>query len=287
MIPLRDLSPTRTRAYLTVAFIALNTIVFLWQIGHRGLDGELLFYQYGVIPKCFLTQGNPEKHEEALEEGLQRLAELRLLDELRARGVRYLTPQAQRAVAEQAERLAEQWREELGPRHEWLTLLMSMFMHGGWLHIIGNMWFLWIFGNNIEDACGRIRFVVFYLVCGLLATMGHIFSGPNSVVPSIGASGAISGVLGAYLILYPKARVLSLIPLGYFYWAEEVPAWFFLGVWMLLQWVTGLSALRNPATGGVAWAAHVAGFFAGMALIFVFRQRRAAPPSGIEFDVDA
>jgi len=286
MIPLRDLNPTRTRAYLTVAFIALNALVFLWQMGHRGLDSELLFYRYGVIPKCFLAQGNAEKHDEAIGEALERLAEQRLLSELRARGVRYLTPQAKQAVAEQAERLAEQWHE-LGPRHEWLTLLTSMFMHGGWLHIITNMWFLWIFGNKIEDACGRIRFIVFYLLCGLLATMGHILSGPNSVVPSIGASGAISGVLGAYLILYPKARVLSLIPIGYIYWAEEVPAWFFLGVWMLLQWVSGLGALRSPATGGVAWFAHIAGFFAGMALIFLFRQRRAAPPSGIELDVDA
>jgi len=284
MIPLKDLNPTRTRAYLTIAFIALNAVVFFWQVGHRGLDAELLFYRHGVIPKCFLAQGNPEKHDEALEESLKRLALLRIVDEQRARGRRVVSVGY---LEEEAGRLARQWREELGPRHEWLTLLTSMFMHGGWLHIIGNMWFLWIFGNNIEDACGRIRFIVFYLVCGLLATAGHILSGPSSVIPSIGASGAISGVLGAYLVLYPKARVLSLIPLGYIYWAEEVPAWVFLGVWMLLQWVSGLGALRNPAAGGVAWFAHIAGFLAGMALIFLFRQRRAAPPSGIEFDVDA
>jgi membrane associated rhomboid family serine protease len=286
MIPLRDLNPTRTRAYLTVAFIVLNALVFLWQIGHRGLSGELLYYRYGVIPKCFLAQGNAEKHDAAVEEALERLAEMRLLNELRARGVRYLTPQAEQAVAHQAERLAEEWHEQLGSRCEWFTLLASMFMHGGWLHIIGNMWFLWIFGNNIEDACGRIRFIIFYLLCGLLATAGHIIAGPSSVVPSIGASGAISGVLGAYLILCPTARVLSLIPLGYFYWAEEVPAWVFLGVWILLQWISGLGALHDPATGGVAWFAHIAGFFAGVGLIFLFRQRRAAPPSGIEFAVD-
>jgi len=284
MIPLKDLNPTRTRAYLTVALIAFNALVFFWQVGHRGLDGELLFYRYGVIPKCFVTQWDSEKHDAALEEGLKRLAMLRTQAELRARGHRFVSI---RHLEEEAERLAHEWREQIGPRHEWLTLFTSMFMHGGLLHVIGNMWFLWIFGNNIEDACGRIRFIVFYLLCGLLATLAHVVMGPSSVVPTIGASGAISGVLGAYILLFPHAKVYSLIGLGYVYWFQEVPAWIFLGVWIGLQLLNAIPMLHNPAVGGVAVFAHIGGFLAGMALIYLFRQRRAVPPVGIEFDLDA
>jgi membrane associated rhomboid family serine protease len=148
------------------------------------------------------------------------------------------------------------------------------------------MWFLWIFGNNIEDACGRIRFIPFYLVCGLISAFAHIVTGPSSVAPTIGASGAISGVLGGYLLLYPRARIISLIPIGFFFWAAEVPAWAFLGVWALIQWISGMSSLRSAGSGGVAWFAHIGGFAAGMALIHLFRQRRAVPPPGVELDVD-
>jgi len=284
MIPLRDLNPTRTRAVLTVALIALNVLAFLWQIGHKGLDGELLFYRYGVIPKCFLTQWDSDKHDAALEEGLTRLAVLRIQSELRARGISYVTRGQARAIEAEAEQKAKEWREQMGPRNEWLTLLTSMFMHGGWVHLVGNMWFLWIFANNIEDACGRIRFVAFYLLCGLLGTLAHILTGPASVVPTIGASGAISGVLGAYILLYPRARIYSLIPIGYFLWAEEVPAWVFLGVWIGLQLLNTIPAMRNPAVGGVAVFAHIGGFIAGMALILLFRQRRATPPHGMGLD---
>ena len=295
MIPLRDLNPTRTRAVLTIALIAFNVVVFLWQMGHRGLGGELQFYRYGVIPKCFLAQGNAEKHEEALRDALNPVARrwlagsgifrARVIARLREERVARISPwQLEEEIGTTAVDLL---REDLGPRHEWLTLLTSMFMHGGLLHIIGNMWFLWIFGKNIEDACGRVRFVLFYILCGALATLAHVFIGSSSVVPTIGASGAISGVLGAYILLFPHARIYSLIPIGYFFWAEEVPAWIFLGVWIGLQWLSGLSALQNPASAGVAWFAHIGGFAAGMALIYLFRRRRAAPPIGIEFDLDA
>jgi membrane associated rhomboid family serine protease len=287
MIPLRDLNPTRRRAVLTVALIVVNVLVFLWQIAHRGLDGELLYYRYGVIPKCFLTQGDPEKHDAALEEGLKRLAELEIEDDLRRQRVTVITYAQRDALEAEAGRLAREWREQIGPRHEWFTLFAAMFMHGGLLHIVGNMWFLWIFGNNIEDACGRVRFIAFYLLCGLLATFAHILMGPSSVAPSIGASGAISGVLGAYILLFPRARVYSLIGLGYIFWFQEVPAWIFLGVWIGLQLLTAIPMLHNPAVGGVAVFAHIGGFIVGMALIHLFRQRRAVPPAGIEFDVDA
>jgi membrane associated rhomboid family serine protease len=287
MIPLKDLNPTRTRPYVTVALIVINALVFLWQLSYRGEDGELLYYRYGTIPKCFLTQGSREKHDEALDEGLERLAVLEIEQQLRSGKVLYGHGDPRRAIEELAKERAQKLREKVGTRHEWLTLFTSMFMHGGLLHILGNMWFLWIFGNNIEDACGRIRFVVFYLVCGLISSLAHIVSGPGSVVPSIGASGAISGVLGAYIILYPHARVYSLVPLGWVFWPMDVPAWLFLGIWILFQWISGLASLRSSATGGVAWFAHIGGFLAGMGLIFLFRQRRAVPPEDFGLDLEA
>ncbi len=281
MIPLRDLNPTRVPAYLTVALIVVNVFVFVVQVLRSQADQELDFYRHGVIPKCFLTQGDRDKHEAALREALRPLAKRWLAQEAAKRGI------PPRFVSRESEdRLAEELREKVGRRHELLTLLTSMFMHGGWLHIIGNMWFLWIFGNNIEDACGRIRFIPFYVLCGLVATFAHILTGPSSVMPTIGASGAISGVLGAYILLFPHARIVSLIPIGFFYWAEEVPAWIFLAVWILLQFLGGLPRLHSPASGGVAWFAHIGGFAAGMALIHLFRERRAVPPIGIEFDLD-
>lgn len=294
MIPLRDLNPTRVPAYLTVALIVVNVLVFLAQAVRSRTDPELDFYRYGVIPKCFLTQGDKDKHEAALREALTPLAKRWLARnaafrdsvarELRRRGT--AARSRHELAIELADVAVDLLREKVGRRHELLTLLTSMFMHGGWLHIIGNMWFLWIFGNNIEDACGRIRFIPFYVLCGLVATFVHILVGPTSLLPTIGASGAISGVLGAYILLFPHARVLSLIPIGYFYIAREVPAWAFLGVWILLQFLGGLPALRSPASGGVAWFAHIGGFAAGMALIYLFRERRAVPPSGIRFDLD-
>jgi membrane associated rhomboid family serine protease len=152
-----------------------------------------------------------------------------------------------------------------------LSLFTSMFLHGGFLHIIGNMLYLWIFGNNIEEAMGRARFLVFYLVCGVLAALAHILSNPSSVIPTIGASGAISGVLGAYLLLYPRARVLTLIPLGFFTRLIYIPAGIVLGFWFILQLISG--SLGSPEGGGVAWFAHVGGFVAGMALVGLFKRR--------------
>jgi membrane associated rhomboid family serine protease len=151
-----------------------------------------------------------------------------------------------------------------------LTLLTSMFLHGGWMHLIGNMLYLWIFGNNIEDVMGHVKFVIFYVACGLIAAMSHAITDPTSAVPMVGASGAISGVLGAYLLLFPHAQVMVLIPLGMFTRTMYVPAGFVLGFWFVLQLLSGGMSLGQGG-GGVAWFAHVGGFVAGMALIGVFK----------------
>jgi membrane associated rhomboid family serine protease len=155
-------------------------------------------------------------------------------------------------------------------------IFSSMFLHGGLLHIAGNMLFLWIFGNNVEDYLGHFKFLVFYLACGVVATLAHVFTHPHSSVPIVGASGAISGVLGAYLLLFPRARVLTLVPVFFFLYFIEVPAFVFLGVYILFQLLYGLPSLSaDPHTAqGVAWFAHIGGFFSGIVLLLIFRMRR-------------
>ncbi|MGC2855941.1 rhomboid family intramembrane serine protease [Novispirillum sp. DQ9] len=153
------------------------------------------------------------------------------------------------------------------------TLLTSMFLHGGWLHIIGNMLYLWTFGNNVEDSMGHGRFVLFYLLCGIAAALAHAVQDIQSTVPMIGASGAISGVLGAYLLLYPRARILVLVWLGLFVTTVKVPAMVVLGFWILLQLVNLGIAAASEDSGGVAWMAHLGGFVAGMVLLPVFKKR--------------
>ena len=151
------------------------------------------------------------------------------------------------------------------------ALFTSMFLHGGFLHIAGNMLYLWIFGNNVEDSMGRIRFIVFYFLCGIAAAYSHALANADSTMPMIGASGAISGVLGAYLVLYPRARVLTLIAFGLYIRTVEVPAMFVLGFWFVLQFLNAL--LSSGAGGGVAWFAHIGGFIAGILLIGIFKRR--------------
>ncbi len=152
-----------------------------------------------------------------------------------------------------------------------LTVFTSMFMHGGWMHIIGNMLYLWIFGNNVEDAMGHGRFIAFYLLSGIGAALAQSFADPASVVPMIGASGAISGVLGAYLLLYPRARVLVAIPLVIFFYAVRLPAMVVLGFWFVLQLIS--SAMVAPGEGGVAFMAHAGGFIVGMGLLPAFKRK--------------
>ncbi len=161
----------------------------------------------------------------------------------------------------------------------WATLFTSLFVHGGWLHLIFNMLYLWIFGNNVEDAMSRPRFVAFYVVCGLAATTAQVLVAPNSDVPLIGASGAIAGVLGAYLVLFPRARVLTVVPLIFVFPVFEVPAWILLAVWFLIQGLSGIQSLGSGAAG-VAFFAHLGGFVAGMGLVLVFARRRPRRRAG-------
>ena len=161
----------------------------------------------------------------------------------------------------------------LGEGEAWPTAFTSMFLHGGWMHLIGNMWFLWIFGNNVEDSMGHLRFVVFYLVCGLAAAGLQVAFAPESPIPMVGASGAIGGVMGAYIVLYPRVRVHMLVILGFFATRMAVPAIFMLGYWFVIQLLGGAASLGRTGQGGVAFWAHVGGFAAGALLIFVFRDR--------------
>jgi len=156
----------------------------------------------------------------------------------------------------------------IDPGREISHLFTSMFLHGSWMHLLGNMWFLWLFGNNIEDSMTRPRFVIFYLMCGLAAALLQTFVQPASPLPMVGASGAISGVMGAYLILYPRVRVYTLLPLGVFFTTVALPAWAMLLYWMLLQFVGGLTQIGGE--GGVAFWAHVGGFVAGIVLVKLF-----------------
>jgi membrane associated rhomboid family serine protease len=157
----------------------------------------------------------------------------------------------------------------LGDEQTWFTPVTSMFLHGGWFHLIGNMWFLWVFGNNVEDSMGHFRYLAFYVLCGLGAAAAQTVTQPSSPIPMVGASGAISGVMGAYIVLYPRVRVHMLVILGIFITRIVVPAYLMLGYWFLLQLIGG--GLASGSEGGVAFWAHAGGFVAGALLIHVFR----------------
>ena len=150
------------------------------------------------------------------------------------------------------------------------NVFTSMFLHGSWMHLLGNMWFLWLFGNNIEDSMTRPRFIVFYLACGLAAALLQVVLEPRSIVPMVGASGAISGVMGAYLVLYPRVRVFTLVPLGFFITTVALPAWVMLLYWGALQLLGGFANIGAKQGGGVAFWAHVGGFVAGLVLVKLF-----------------
>src|SRR5579864_6704149 len=156
-----------------------------------------------------------------------------------------------------------------------LTILTSMFMHGSFFHVLGNMWFLWIFGDNIEDHLGHFSYLIFYLICGIAAALTDIALTPTSNVPMIGASGAIAGVMGAYFVLYPRSRIVALVPLFFWFQIFEVPAILFLGIWFIMQFVSGVGSIVSAGGapgGGVAFWAHVAGFVAGITGVMLFRR---------------
>jgi membrane associated rhomboid family serine protease len=175
------------------------------------------------------------------------------------------------------------WARSVGfPALSLWPFVTSMFLHGGWFHVIANMWTLWIFGDNVEDRMGKLRYLAFYLICGVASGILHWITNANSTLPTIGASGAIAGVLGAYLRLYPRARILTMVPILIFPFFFELPAWLYLGFWFVSQLLSGTFAIgsRAAAAGGIAWWAHVGGFLAGLWLCPVFLGRRPLAPPG-------
>jgi len=210
VIPLRDIIPSRTTPFVTITLIALNIVVFLYELTlGRALDAFTLYY--GLIPAAF----------------------------------------------------------------SWFNVFTSMFLHGSIMHVAGNMLYLWIFGDNVEDRMGHGRFIVFYLLCGVAAALGQTITTPDSVVPMVGASGAIAGVMGAYFVLYPRSRIVTLVFVFFFIQTIEIPAIAFLGVWFLMQFISGVGAISSTigrSTGGVAFWAHVAGFVAGITGVALFRR---------------
>ncbi|MDQ6914781.1 MAG: rhomboid family intramembrane serine protease [Actinomycetota bacterium] len=251
MFPIKDNIPTERFPLVTVLLIAINVVVFLGfqhPKGFSSVDDKTVVH-YGAIP-YELT--HPDKHCDLVPGGA-------------------VACEGQKGVVGKAPKQPPTW----------VTMFTSMFMHGGFLHIIGNMLFLWIFGNNVEDAMGRPRFVLFYLLGGLAALWGQVLFGPDSTAPTIGASGAIAAVLGGYLLLYPHARVLTLVFIVFFVTVIELPAVFMLVFWFLEQLYFGAANLSNPTGGGggVAYWAHIGGFAFGLAAIRLFAKRVKEIPS--------
>ncbi len=162
----------------------------------------------------------------------------------------------------------------VNPSQAWITIFSAMFLHGGWLHILSNMWVLFIFGDNVEDRLGHVRYLVFYLLCGVAAGLLDAYVQPQSSVPMIGASGAIAGVLGAYLLLFPQAHILSFVPILFIFTLIEIPAYVFLIFWFILQLFSGITTMSGADSGGIAWWAHVGGFLFGLLAVNLFVRRR-------------
>jgi membrane associated rhomboid family serine protease len=230
MFPYRDENETQRTPLITLGFIALNVLVWLLiQGAGSALPLAKSVCNLGLIPGE-LTGALPPGARFPMGEGLVCITD---------------------------------------PGRQLAHLITSMFLHGSWMHLIGNMWFLWLFGNNVEDSMGRFRFLVFYLTCGLAAALAQVATDPASAIPMVGASGAISGVMGGYLVLYPHVRVFCLVFLGFFATSVALPAWLMLVYWFVLQFVSGLAAFGGEG-GGVAFWAHSGGFVAGLILVKLF-----------------
>jgi rhomboid family protein len=281
VLPLKDNIPTLRFPILTVLLIALNVVVFgielTWsqdvgsasgeagQLGASEYDVELI--ELGAIPYRITHPG-----EECGLSALMREADI----------VCQGTPEYRQA--QDAGALVD-----LDEPPWWITIFTSMFLHGGILHIAGNMLFLWVFGNNIEDSVGRVIFIPFYLFAGVVAVYAQAFLDTSATVPTVGASGAVSGVLGAYALLHPQARVLTLIFIIFFVTLVEIPAMVMLGLWFVLQFLPAVGQLATPdvtgQTGGVAYFAHVGGFIVGLALIKLLARRREVEGPGPPYPV--
>ncbi len=278
MIPLKDNIPTDRFPVITVAFIAVNVLVFIWQLNYstdpqlsqiEGYDAiQQSALEYGAIPYRITSPGETEDCA---------------IGAVNAQGQAGVVCPGTEEYAQAVKR--GQGRPGLRPipleQAAWfVTLFTSMFMHGGILHIAGNMLFLWVFGNNIEDSMGRLKFVLFYLAAGLAAVYSQAALELDSTVPTIGASGAVAGVLGAYALLHPRAGVLTLIFIVFFVTVVEIPAMILLGIWFILQFLPAVGQVATPEVGGeggVAYFAHVGGFIFGLAAIKLFATRRREP----------
>ncbi len=285
MLPLKDNNPTSRFPIVVVALIVVNVLVFIWQLnfptndrlkqaGFGSIDQSSL--EYGAIPYRITHPGTGDCDIGAVDQVS--------VQQFQAGVVCPGTKDYAEAVA----RSRANPQDDLGPfridQKPWyLTLLTSMFMHGGILHIAGNMLFLWVFGNNIEDRLGRVKFLLFYLLAGLIAVYTQALLDPASTAPTIGASGAIAGVLGAYALLFPRARVLTLIFIIFFVTLVEIPALILLAIWFILQFVPALGQVAVGSGGdqGVAYFAHVGGFAFGLAvaatMLYTMRRRRPEP----------
>jgi len=244
MIPLRDNIPSRTTPVVNYAMIALCGLAFVGQLRDESDGRAELVEQYGMIPLRVFHPDEPIVMEEQVLVGGQVRVQ-------------------QREIA-------------APPFTPWLTLLTCIFLHGGWMHFLGNVWVLYIFGDNVEDRIGHLGYFLFYVFCGLMASAAHLAFNSGSPIPTIGASGAIAGVMGAYFVLYPHGRVLTLIPIIYLIQIIELPAPLFLGIWFALQFFQGTiaaigSVTSGLPTGGVAWWAHIGGFAAGAAIAYGLR----------------
>jgi membrane associated rhomboid family serine protease len=250
VIPIHDDNPVRRTPYVTYLLIALNFVFFFTEpvVSHLSVgqqtvaqvcDQQAYFDKYAAIPRE-LTRNEPlppHNYEVQTDRGV---VQCPVIDE--------------------------------SGKQPYLSVLFAMFLHGGWLHILGNMLFLWIFGNNVEDRMGRLPFLLFYLVGGITAALAQVVIDPHSEAPLVGASGAIAAALGAYIVLFPGARILSLVFLGFFYQLLEVPALVILGFWFVLQLISGVGSLGGgTAQGGVAFFAHIGGFLLGVVVGLLLR----------------
>jgi membrane associated rhomboid family serine protease len=258
MFPIKDENPTSSTPVVTLVLIAINIVVFLTEplfaSGREGQIAEIKYFACRAAIPYEVTHG-------------ERLAE-------RLEG-QVFPPDPEASVFAQAERLF------CPQKNVWLSILVSMFLHGSILHIAGNMLFLWVFGNNVEDRLGKGKFLAFYLLSGIAATYAQSYVFPSSATPLVGASGAIAGILGAYLLMFPRARIKSLVILVIFITMIELPAAVVIGLWFVLQLVSSVGSVA--ADTGVAYMAHVGGFLAGMLLLLIFRPRQRPPTSSYPY----